>query len=367
MEDLPAPSRPLHEGVPYALDPDGQVADPAVAPRDAPYTCLLCAEPVGLRRGVIRAAHFAHRPGSRCAGSGESVEHAAFKRLLAEGLAKHQRFTARLQCPACGHRQTTTYPLAPGAEVALEVPVGPYRADVAVLRRGEVVLAFEVYVTHAVGAEKAAGLDVPWLEVAENPQVLLDRQHPPRVTVRDTNLFRHRPCRACGQAAASHAEAAKERLLAHEEQLREQAARQAETRQREAAVLKALRARPEVVVEYPAFWITPFTPGLDAFRAPQRVRVLGLTFLVHPTLLPTLRLCEDARGRYELRDHALRFVGADGRVEYANDRLGVLLGELLTFRRPPHPDAEALLTRLRSLVGVETLRTHTDAQGNLWD
>lgn len=47
----------------------------------------------------------------------------------------------------------------------LEFTVGAFRADVAVVRGGKVVLAFEVFVTHAIGARKALDLPVPWLEV----------------------------------------------------------------------------------------------------------------------------------------------------------------------------------------------------------
>ncbi|MDL2345530.1 competence protein CoiA family protein [Deinococcus sp. MIMF12] len=196
-----------HQGVAYAANVAGEVVRPHTAPRGEPYTCLLCQEPVILRRGLVRVPHFAHRADSACSASGESIEHAAFKRLLASGLRKHCRFTAQVKCPGCGQDQTTTYPLSPGSEVREEITVKGFRADVGIVRGGEVVLAFEVYVTHEVGGEKALGLPVPWLEVAANPAGVQNLEKKPTVRVLDTNLFRHRPCRACGQSAGSRAEA----------------------------------------------------------------------------------------------------------------------------------------------------------------
>lgn len=77
------------EGVPFAVTPEGNVADPATAPKRAYfYLCLDCGTPVRVRRGSQRAAHFAHyaekRGGGLC--SEESVLHKASKRLLAEHL-----------------------------------------------------------------------------------------------------------------------------------------------------------------------------------------------------------------------------------------------------------------------------------------
>jgi len=130
---MPGPVDPLHErsrhqGVAFAADPTGQVVSPDTAPRGERYTCLGCQEVVTLRRGLVRVPHFAHRAESICTATGESIEHAAFKLLLATGLRQHRRFTAQLRCPSCTHDQTTTYRLPEGSEVHLEFTVGaPHR------------------------------------------------------------------------------------------------------------------------------------------------------------------------------------------------------------------------------------------------
>jgi len=217
--------RPRHQGVAFAADSFGRVVSPDTAPRGERYTCLGCQEPVTLRRGLVRVPHFAHRPESTCAATGESIEHAAFKQLLATGLRAHRRFTAQMRCPSCRHDQTTTYPLPEGSEVHLEVTVGTFRADVAVVRAGQVVLAFEVFVTHEIGVRKAQDLPVPWLEVAANAAGILDLQKRPVVRVLDTTFFRHRPCKACGSTAGCQTEVNRLRLLAREAQWREEEAR----------------------------------------------------------------------------------------------------------------------------------------------
>ena len=245
--------RSRHQGVAFAANPAEQVVSPDTAPRDERYTCLGCQEVVTLRRELVRVPHFAHRFGSTCAATGESIEHAAFKQLLATGLREHRRFTAQLRCPSCTHDQTTTYPLPEGSEVHLEFTVGAFRADVAVIRGGQVVLAFEVFVTHEIGVRKALDLPVPWLEVAANAAGILDPQRRPVVRVLDTNFFRHRPCKACGSTAGSQAEANHLRRLAREAQWREEEAwRQAERAVSRQTLPSRLRPEPET----PPCWIT---------------------------------------------------------------------------------------------------------------
>lgn len=345
------------KGVPFALDGASQVVSPYTAPRGALYACLHCHERVTLRRGQVRVPHFAHRPDSQCTASCESLEHSAFKKLLAQGLRQHRKFTAQLRCPACQHDQRTTYNLAPGTTVEEEVALQNYRADVALLRGEEVIFAFEVYVTHEVSGEKALGLQVPWLEVAANLAGVAHPDRPPAVRVLDTNLFRHRPCKACGSQAGSKAEAEQLKLLAKEAQwrLEEEARRKAEAEHREQqrtgrrGTLLSLRTEGEP----PPSWITPREPKYVNYRAPLFVTVRGCSLLVHTHLLPELSLCLAPEGTYKLKGYALHLISHNGQESYASARLGELLTDLLAGRREALPEADSLVEDIRRIV--ETL------------
>lgn len=343
-----------HKGVPFALDAANQVVSPYTAPRGALYTCLHCHERVTLRRGQVRVPHFAHRPDSQCTASYESLEHSAFKKLLAQGLHRHRKFTAELRCPACGHDQRTTYKLPPDATVDEEVAVQNYRADVALLRGEEVIFVFEVYVTNEVSGEKALALQVPWLEVAANPAGVAHPEKPPAVRVLDTNLFRHRPCKACGSQAGSKAEAEQLKLLAQEAQwqLEEQARKKVEAKRREQekagrrGTLVSLRTKGEP----PPSWITAREQRYVDYRAPLFVTVKGCPLLVHPQLLPEFSLCHTLEGTYKLKGYALRLVSPDGQESYASARLGELLTDLLAGRKEAALEAELLIEDVRRAV-----------------
>lgn len=173
----------MARAVPYAADAQGALVDPAQVRGSGPFTCLECGEIVSLRREHVRqgravVAHFSHQPGSVCAG--ESVLHIAAKMRLCEALTRQEQpFVIRRVCQrfACEATEDVpwTLPLFDAAEV--EVPLGAYRLDVAALSNGEVAVGFEVFFTHRVDTMKAAGLDIPWMELqaeatARDPYVL---------------------------------------------------------------------------------------------------------------------------------------------------------------------------------------------------
>ncbi len=169
------------DGVPFAVTPEGNVADPATAPKLAYfYTCLDCGTHVRVRRGSKRAAHFAHYAETRggfC--TEESVLHKASKRLLAEYLAGFPD-TLTLVQPCQGHESvdggrvsctnTARIEVALPAydQVTLEQVFGRQRLDVALLQAGAVVMGFEIYYAHEVSEAKARALGeagLPWLEL----------------------------------------------------------------------------------------------------------------------------------------------------------------------------------------------------------
>ena len=110
--------------------------------RSGRYTCLGCAQEVVPVRAHERrlgaqvvevAAHFRHLEQGRCAATGESVTHRAFKRTLAERLRTERQFTLHLNCPLCHEGRAEQFTLRPGWWVTEEWPLGEHRLDVAVL------------------------------------------------------------------------------------------------------------------------------------------------------------------------------------------------------------------------------------------
>jgi hypothetical protein len=146
--------------VPAALDGAGLLVRPAEAAPGA-YTCPGCSERVVLRAGAIKVRHFAHGPGS-C--STETALHAAAKRLLVQVVERGETVRVRRGCRGCGETWDEPAPEADAAVPERRLPEG-LRPDVLLLASGTPVLALEVRVRHAVDAEKAARLSLPFLEL----------------------------------------------------------------------------------------------------------------------------------------------------------------------------------------------------------
>jgi Competence protein CoiA-like family len=162
-----------------ALNLDGDLVSALTAPRHEKYTCLECGGHLHVKRGQQKAAHFAHTSDDLTGCSGESVTHLAAKRLLRkqlqaeltqEGLVKWMQHCSGAQ-NACRMRSVLPqwHEIQGVWEVREEITHGRYRFDVAVIVAGQTVFGFEVYYRHLVPEEKAADLNVPWLElVAED-------------------------------------------------------------------------------------------------------------------------------------------------------------------------------------------------------
>lgn len=375
-------TEPHRGGVPYAQDEQGKVADPRTAARGLVYTCLSCEEMVTLKRGQVRRPYFSHRAG-RCTSNPETIEHLAFKRMLRQALEEHQKFTARMRCPSCGAGSAVTYPL-PGCEAQEEVGIGAYRADVAALRGGQVVVAFEVYVTHAISGEKASALSIPWFEVSGHSSL---HDGVPCVNVLDTNIFSFRPCKKCGNSTTSYAEAEllkrqeREAALAAERAKEEAArqaakARQAEEEKRFAAEREAQReekrnqAKEQMALrqqlhgsfsgeDCPSCWVTPYSPTLANFRAPLLAYVSGIRLLFHVALFPEVQVCETSSGIYALREKALYRI-QDDKAFYASAEIGPLFTALLNGEHAAFPEALPLIEQV--LEAVETVEKRLAAE-----
>ncbi|GGO40478.1 competence protein CoiA family protein [Deinococcus humi] len=162
-----------------ALNPDGDLVSALTAPKRAKYTCMECGGNLHVKRGPKKAAHFAHDSEDLTGCTGESVTHLAAKRLLRKQLqaelAQESLVKWMQHCSGAqgGCRMRSVLPQGHEVqgmwEVLEEVTHGRYRFDVAVIVSGKAIFGFEVYHRHLVPEQKAADLDVPWLElVAED-------------------------------------------------------------------------------------------------------------------------------------------------------------------------------------------------------
>ncbi|HET6437508.1 MAG TPA: competence protein CoiA family protein [Anaeromyxobacter sp.] len=138
----------------------------------APFSCLGCGEELVPHLGRLRAAHFAHRPGSTCplTAPETALHQDAKERLLElvhEAMAGQRRVRVVARCPEC-RRPSPLDVGGLGDTAEQEGAVGALRADVLIRAGGRPALAIEVRVTHAVEPDKEAALraaGVPAVEV----------------------------------------------------------------------------------------------------------------------------------------------------------------------------------------------------------
>lgn len=153
-----------------------QDASPGVA-----YACPGCGSPLMLKKGEIRAAHFAHLTMATC--SPESALHRGTKAWIAAMVRRRLRRRnarlprIRLACQGTSRSEKHFTDPCPGDawfdlstlvfdEVLEEAWTDDgLRPDVLLLDQGRPVLGIEVLVTHAVGPEKAFRTRHPWIEM----------------------------------------------------------------------------------------------------------------------------------------------------------------------------------------------------------
>lgn len=172
-----------------------ELVPPERAERNRLYRCPGCQEPVSLKAGAVRVAHFAHRPNGLC--TPESLLHVTAKQLIQQAIQRWRRGEANppllaRACAVCNARIEQPVPnKVEEAQLEYHLPEG-FVVDVALLGEGQAQAAIEVRVTHAVDELKAATLSVPFIEV-EGAAIL---QAPTRwVAIRDH--FRPLHCQRC--------------------------------------------------------------------------------------------------------------------------------------------------------------------------
>ena len=186
--------------VPFAFDSEQRLYDPETAEKGKHYSCPACQDTVILKKGEIKAAHFAHKASETC--NQETILHKTAKQRIVEVISdwKSGKIDAPIlkrTCEIC--RKFTDQPLPDKVECAmLEYRMlDGFIVDVALMVKSEPAAAIEVRVTHAVDESKAELLSVPFIEldgqkVIENPTIF-EPIH---------DQFLPFTCRACKQAKA---------------------------------------------------------------------------------------------------------------------------------------------------------------------
>jgi hypothetical protein len=175
------PGRPDFR-VPVGRNSKGGLVLATKASHGISYVCPGCEAPLVLRKGEVRAAHFAHKASGSC--STETALHRGVKVWIANLFRKCLKIPRtrlpKLLAPCRGAQGFGTAWLGKPCpvpawfnlsdlafdEVAEErgTPDG-LRPDVLLLKDGAPVLGIEVLVTHAVGPSKAERTLHPWIEL----------------------------------------------------------------------------------------------------------------------------------------------------------------------------------------------------------
>ena len=155
---------------------NGEYCLPCNAEKGLDYICPGCKAPVILRRGEIKAPHFAHKPGERRCEfydhPGEGEIHKMTKHIIADLLRKRKIKKIQRLCPmkylCLSHdlgRFDEQVKYEEGDEVIVEYRVSDKCiVDVAVINNGKLKYIFEVYNTHKTTRETPE----PWFEIDAN-------------------------------------------------------------------------------------------------------------------------------------------------------------------------------------------------------
>lgn len=137
---------------PYALDGNNEVADAKTAPREQPYHCIGCSQPMILKRGQIQRPHFAHRSkSSTCAP--ETVLHRMAKEAIRAGIEdalQHDRpYLMKWRCSNCGSINAGDLARTRPRHVVMEKPLEGARPDLLIVGAGgKPLTVIEIVVTH---------------------------------------------------------------------------------------------------------------------------------------------------------------------------------------------------------------------------
>jgi hypothetical protein len=159
--------------IPAAFDVEGRLVAPDGAARRRAYRCPACAGQIDLHAGAKKRRHFHHRA-SAC--SAESVTHLSAKLLIERAVNAWLAggppvvFVRRCAHADCAAQCRQTIPAKVGGVVLEHSLRSGHVVDVALMSRLPrasplPIAAVEVHHTHAVDAEKAFEIGIPWIEV----------------------------------------------------------------------------------------------------------------------------------------------------------------------------------------------------------
>ncbi len=184
--------------VPFAFDDEKRLCDPHTAEKERHYFCPACKDTIILRKGEIKAPHFAHKASETC--NQETIIHRIAKQLILQVISdwkagKIDPPILKRTCEIC--RKPKDQPLPDKVEGAmLEYRMSDgFVVDVALIVENEPAAAIEIKVSHAIDENKANLLSIPFIElegqkVIENPHAF-EPIH---------DQFLSFICRACKQA-----------------------------------------------------------------------------------------------------------------------------------------------------------------------
>jgi hypothetical protein len=165
----PTPSKLTNNDllVPYGVDLDANLVRARDASSDVAYSCPGCGATLILHAGPIKARHFAHKADTAC--DGETLAHITAKLLIAQVIRENPtastRITLQCSCDECHAPLEKELPVEAFTASVVVEPVGAFVCDVVAVKECTPVLAVEILVHHAVDEDKAAALELPWIEL----------------------------------------------------------------------------------------------------------------------------------------------------------------------------------------------------------
>ena len=131
--------------------------------------CTVCQEEVVLKLGRKYAKHYAHKPNSKCViRRGETALHLNTKMHIYMQMLNGTTVTIKKNCTgSCSANKTITW-VTNWDHVEVEYSVDSIRPDIALLKKGKVIGAVEIFNTHRVNEikeKKLNKLKLPWIEI----------------------------------------------------------------------------------------------------------------------------------------------------------------------------------------------------------
>ncbi|AGK61392.1 hypothetical protein Asulf_01405 [Archaeoglobus sulfaticallidus PM70-1] len=148
-----------------ALDSEGKYVSILNAEKGLKYYCPECKGEFIVRKGKIRAWHFAHKGGIPPSCSGESAKHALMKHKLYYLLSNTGKLYVVYHCERCGSYHYRDIKVN---YVRIEEEIGSVRPDVSVIYKANKKLAIEVVHRNPLDVEKEGVFkreDISFLEV----------------------------------------------------------------------------------------------------------------------------------------------------------------------------------------------------------